>query len=214
MSFTNLYLTCSKLDSNSTLLPLPPPVPTEPAAPGVTTISAPLAYAAPMRSEAESALVPAKDTRPAKRKEKAPAKRKEKAEPRNLPVRPRQQDVKALRPNKIKFSDRDPAMELAISEIAGHLTFTQSTVTAWYYLPEVRWAAACRTTTSAAGCPGTYSLGDHITGLLLARDRLIPPRWWRISGPRIDMRRPRRAGRRGFARRSGSRRCSRSAARA
>ncbi|HEY0532781.1 MAG TPA: hypothetical protein VGD29_14410, partial [Actinoplanes sp.] len=94
-----------------------------------------------MRSESESALVPATETRPAKRKEKAPARRKEKkAEPRNLPVRPRSQDVKPLRPNKIKFSDRDPAMELAISEIAGHLTFTQSTVTAWYYLPEVRWA--------------------------------------------------------------------------
>lgn len=114
----------------------------EAAAPGVTTMSAaPAAYAAPMRSEAESALVPATEKRPAKRKEKAPAKRKEKkAEPRNLPVRPRPQDVKPLRPNKIKFSDRDPAMELAISEIAGHLTFTQSTVTAWYYLPEVRWA--------------------------------------------------------------------------
>jgi hypothetical protein len=117
----------------------------DPSVPGVTTMSgaAPEAYAPPVRSEAESALVPAKETRPAKRKEKAPAKRKEKkSEPRNLPVRPRPQDIKpaTLRPNKIKFSDRDPAMELAISEIAGHLTFTQSTVTAWYYLPEVRWA--------------------------------------------------------------------------
>jgi hypothetical protein len=103
--------------------------------------AAPEAYAPPVRPEAESALVPATETRPAKRTGKAPAKRKEKkGEPRNLPVRPRPQDVKPLRPNKIKFSDRDPAMELAISEIAGHLTFTQSTVTAWYYLPEVRWA--------------------------------------------------------------------------
>ncbi|MGY0005472.1 ATP-binding protein, partial [Micromonospora sp. I033] len=41
---------------------------------------------------------------------------------------------------KIKFSDRDPSVELAITEIAGHLTFTPNTVTAWYWLPEVRWA--------------------------------------------------------------------------
>ena len=40
----------------------------------------------------------------------------------------------------MKFSDRDPAIELAITEIAGHLTFTPNTVTAWYWLPEVRWA--------------------------------------------------------------------------
>jgi hypothetical protein len=30
--------------------------------------------------------------------------------------------------------------ELALTEIAGHLTFTRTTVTAWYWLPEVRWA--------------------------------------------------------------------------
>ena len=39
-----------------------------------------------------------------------------------------------------KYKDRDPAVELAITEIAGHLTFTPNTVTAWYWLPEVRWA--------------------------------------------------------------------------
>ncbi len=39
-----------------------------------------------------------------------------------------------------KTKDRDPAVELAISEIAGHLTFTPRAVTAWYSLPEVRWA--------------------------------------------------------------------------
>jgi hypothetical protein len=41
---------------------------------------------------------------------------------------------------KPKRKDRDPAVELAITEIAGHLTFTPNTVTAWYRLPEVRWA--------------------------------------------------------------------------
>ncbi|HEX5596248.1 MAG TPA: ATP-binding protein [Micromonosporaceae bacterium] len=45
-----------------------------------------------------------------------------------------------VRPPKIKPADRDPAVELAITEIAGHLTFTPNTVTAWYWLPEVRWA--------------------------------------------------------------------------
>lgn len=45
-----------------------------------------------------------------------------------------------IRPPKIKFGDRDPSIDLAITEIAGHLTFTPNTVTAWYWLPEVRWA--------------------------------------------------------------------------
>ncbi|MFE9201037.1 ATP-binding protein [Micromonospora sp. NPDC007230] len=45
-----------------------------------------------------------------------------------------------VRPPKIKFGDRDPSVELAVTEIAGHLTFTPNTVTAWYWLPEVRWA--------------------------------------------------------------------------
>jgi len=39
-----------------------------------------------------------------------------------------------------KYKDRDPVAELALTEIAGHLTFTPHTVTAWYGLPEVRWA--------------------------------------------------------------------------
>ncbi|MGH3715009.1 MAG: ATP-binding protein [Micromonosporaceae bacterium] len=39
-----------------------------------------------------------------------------------------------------KHKDRQPRQELAITEIAGHLTFTGNTVTAWYWLPEMRWA--------------------------------------------------------------------------
>lgn len=39
-----------------------------------------------------------------------------------------------------RFTDRDPASDLAITEVAGHLTFTPNTITAWYWLPEVRWA--------------------------------------------------------------------------
>ncbi len=43
-------------------------------------------------------------------------------------------------PPKTTHRDRDAAVDLAITEIAGHLTFGQNTVTAWYWLPEVRWA--------------------------------------------------------------------------
>ena len=45
-----------------------------------------------------------------------------------------------VKPPAVKFGDRTPTIELAITEIAGHLTFTPNTVTAWYWLPEVRWA--------------------------------------------------------------------------
>ncbi|MEV2241832.1 ATP-binding protein [Micromonospora sp. NPDC049891] len=64
-----------------------------------------------------------------------PAPRQRSVEHRDRPVKPVR-----VRPPKIKFGDRDPSVELAITEIAGHLTFTPNTVTAWYWLPEVRWA--------------------------------------------------------------------------
>ncbi len=44
------------------------------------------------------------------------------------------------RPRPPKRKEKDPAQDLAITEIAGHLTYTLNTVTAWYWLPEVRWA--------------------------------------------------------------------------
>ncbi|MEW2379387.1 ATP-binding protein [Micromonospora sp. NPDC047812] len=67
---------------------------------------------------------------------------REVAPPRQRSAGRRSQPTKPARvkPPKIKFGDRDPAVELAITEIAGHLTFTPNTVTAWYWLPEVRWA--------------------------------------------------------------------------
>ena len=65
-------------------------------------------------------------------------------EPAAPPAAPREpaagRSRPAVRAPKIKFKDRDPSVELAITEIAGHLTFTPNTVTAWYWLPEVRWA--------------------------------------------------------------------------
>jgi hypothetical protein len=99
----------------------------------------------------ESAPARKGEAAPARKGETAPARRasvparrgngRSHGEPANLPaVREKHDKPMQLRPNKIKFSDRDPSIELEINEIAGHLTFTSSTVTAWYSLPEVRWA--------------------------------------------------------------------------
>ncbi|HEX2418386.1 MAG TPA: hypothetical protein VHJ83_09745, partial [Micromonosporaceae bacterium] len=44
------------------------------------------------------------------------------------------------RPEPPRHKDREARQELAVTEIAGHLTFTVNTVTAWYWLPEMRWA--------------------------------------------------------------------------
>ncbi|MEV0901228.1 ATP-binding protein [Actinoplanes sp. NPDC049802] len=104
--------------------------PASPAPVSAAPVSAVPMSAAPVSAEPAPLPVPVPEKAPARRKEKAPAKRKEGREPKPAPVRA----------PKFKFNDRDPSVELAISEIAGHLTFTQSTVTAWYHLPEVRWA--------------------------------------------------------------------------
>ncbi|MEU4420044.1 ATP-binding protein [Actinoplanes sp. NPDC024001] len=123
-----------------------PPRSAAPASPTPAPASAPSLRTAPAEpvplwqqaASAPALPVPVPEKAPAERREKAPAKReKSKAVKRR---EPKPAKPVPLRPQKLKFSDRDPAMELAISEIAGHLTFTQSTVTAWYHLPEVRWA--------------------------------------------------------------------------
>ncbi|MEU5830811.1 ATP-binding protein, partial [Micromonospora tulbaghiae] len=81
-----------------------------------------------------AATAPSREVgRPAHREVAPPRQRT--PERRNRPTKP----VRVRAP-KIKFGDRDPSVELAITEIAGHLTFTPNTVTAWYWLPEVRWA--------------------------------------------------------------------------
>ncbi|MGK5442827.1 ATP-binding protein [Micromonospora sp. URMC 105] len=72
---------------------------------------------------------------PAERASRELAPPRQRAASRRTPAKPVR-----VRPPKIKFGDRDPSIELAITEIAGHLTFTPNTVTAWYWLPEVRWA--------------------------------------------------------------------------
>lgn len=134
-----------------------PGLPSVHTAPGVTRVPAPSAPLDPAAFEPASleppSLEPAEASAlaeqqaelPATMPEKAPARRrrkKDREEPDNLPAVRAKKDVRPspLRPHKLKFSDRDPSIELEITEIAGHLTFTQSTVTAWYSLPEVRWA--------------------------------------------------------------------------
>ncbi len=68
-------------------------------------------------------------TAPSHRHRQTKAKKPKKAKPAPAPD--------SRRP---KHKDRDAAQDLAITEIAGHLTYLPNTVTAWYWLPEVRWA--------------------------------------------------------------------------
>jgi len=102
--------------------------PIEPARPAEVITPAP-----PAQKSDERAGGTDVDTRPASTDRPADARStKEKSRaPRRTPIE------KARRPRR---RDRDPAVELAITEIAGHLTFTPNSVTAWYWLPEVRWA--------------------------------------------------------------------------
>jgi hypothetical protein len=119
--------------------------PGQQVAPGVQAVQAynPVAMPEP---DAQAVLpAPMPEKAPARRRSSQPARRRTREQDPPKPPAQRskkQKEVKAapLRPHKLKFGDRDPSIELEISEIAGHLTFTQSTVTAWYYLPEVRWA--------------------------------------------------------------------------
>ncbi len=97
--------------------PPPPPPPAPEPAPPPPPPPAPEPEPAPPPRRTRPA-----QTRPAAARAATPVK---KAAPRT--ARPR-------------HKDRDPAVDLAITEIAGHLTFTPNTVTAWYWLPEVRWA--------------------------------------------------------------------------
>ncbi|MER7002281.1 ATP-binding protein [Dactylosporangium sp. NPDC000555] len=60
--------------------------------------------------------------------------------PRMQPPPQRGRKTPLDRTPKPRHKDRGAAIDLAVTEIAGHLTFTPNTVTAWYWLPEVRWA--------------------------------------------------------------------------
>ncbi|MDG4761576.1 ATP-binding protein [Micromonospora sp. WMMD710] len=112
-----------------------PPAPAD--RPAVDRAAAPAARTAPAaRPTLEGAPHrTAAPERPREAGKEVAAPRQRTASRQDRPVRPTR-----VRAPKIKFGDRDPSVELAITEIAGHLTFTPNTVTAWYWLPEVRWA--------------------------------------------------------------------------
>ncbi|MFB6396373.1 ATP-binding protein [Polymorphospora lycopeni] len=119
--------------------PVAPPAAVAPDEP-VTSIdqllTSPAQQPVPVEPSALPATIPPdEDVVPSRRRADKPATDKRgrpRKQPAAKPVR--------VKPPKVKFSDRDPSIELAISEIAGHLTFAPNTVTAWYWLPEVRWA--------------------------------------------------------------------------
>ncbi|MGR6322557.1 ATP-binding protein [Micromonospora soli] len=93
------------------------------------------------RRTAETARTASREVAAAPSRELAPPPRRAVTPPRQRSAeRSRSAKPVQVHPPKIKFGDRDPSVELAITEIAGHLTFTPNTVTAWYWLPEVRWA--------------------------------------------------------------------------
>ncbi|MEV4664248.1 ATP-binding protein [Micromonospora echinofusca] len=134
--------------SGDRLPTLRPPAEAEDATAGVPPVATapPSSHPAPLQQPAPldpSAPDPASEPAP-RRTGKRPPERagREVAPPRQRSAGRRSQPTKPVRVKapKIKFGDRDPAVELAITEIAGHLTFTPNTVTAWYWLPEVRWA--------------------------------------------------------------------------
>ncbi|MGC4791340.1 ATP-binding protein [Micromonospora sp. DT178] len=122
--------------------------PAEDATAGMPPVAAapPSSHPAPLQQPAPlDPPTPVPASEPASRRtgERPPERAgREVAPPRQRSAGRRSQPTKPARvkPPKIKFGDRDPADELAITEIAGHLTFTPNTVTAWYWLPEVRWA--------------------------------------------------------------------------
>ena len=122
-----------------------PPVPTPPRRPTVRRLPPPgsdtrrpgraVAPVPPARGRGTHDLPAPPCRRKARRDppEKAPGPapgRGQEGPPRNRQPPGRTSEIRVkpapLRPHKIKFSDRDPSIELAITEIAGHLTFTQS----------------------------------------------------------------------------------------
>ena len=119
--------------------PAPPPHPAPPAFPRASTSTAdvdspflglfPGAVPPPSRpvSAPPRGMVTPPPTSPRSKSSAAPTRRRRRSGPVRAADRP-------------TYKDRGAVTELALTEIAGHLTFTQTMVTAWYWLPEVRWA--------------------------------------------------------------------------
>ncbi|WP_433536060.1 ATP-binding protein [Micromonospora sp. CA-249363] len=128
--------------SSTTPVPSPTERPTAPAEQPSAPAEQPSAPAARSTSAAPSDQ-PALERAPGRTGSERPkGAGREVVTPRQRTANRQDRPIKPVRVRapKIKFGDRDPSVELAITEIAGHLTFTPNTVTAWYWLPEVRWA--------------------------------------------------------------------------
>nr|WP_157034897.1 ATP-binding protein [Actinocatenispora sera] len=125
--------------------PTPPSArPTSPAAPPAAPATPQPAGPSPAGTAAPSVgAPPAAPGRPATRPA-APAKPSKPGKPVKQRTAAPQKRAKAAGPvahNRTpRHKDRPAPVELAITEIAGHLTFSPTSVTAWYWLPEMRWA--------------------------------------------------------------------------
>jgi hypothetical protein len=93
---------------------------------------------APVNGPGATSLAPRRAAAPAQAPTRAPAPALRPIPQVSPPPRGKRTPIE--RTPKPKRKDRDPTIDLNITEIAGHLTFTSNTVTAWYWLPEVRWA--------------------------------------------------------------------------
>ncbi|WP_432705321.1 ATP-binding protein [Actinorhabdospora filicis] len=102
--------------------------PTPPPPPVADRLPVPVDYDPRLRTSPPGTRQPEPRTRPGK--ELSP-KEQRKAEKRAQLHK---------QPKPPRFKDRGATQELSLTEIAGHLTFTPVAVTAWYRLPEVRWA--------------------------------------------------------------------------
>nr|BFE63730.1 hypothetical protein GCM10020063_082560 [Dactylosporangium thailandense] len=101
-----------------------------------TPAGRPAAGGTPRKAVTTAPPPPARRTQPAR---SVPAQQPPRP-PRAIPPPQRGRRTPLDKVPKPKQKDRSAAIDLAITEIAGHLTFTPNTVTAWYWLPEVRWA--------------------------------------------------------------------------
>src|SRR6185369_14001292 len=97
----------------------------------VPTAPLPGSHVPPPRGHVSAPPAPARPGQPAPVRRGAEPPPRRRTPGRTPPVRAKERPA---------YKDKDAAVELALTEIAGHLTFTHTMVTAWYWLPEVRWA--------------------------------------------------------------------------
>ncbi len=111
------------------------------AAPPAAGVAVPVAptYPPAAPAPATAAVVP---VRPAQAPVHAPQPAPARRAAQRRPAEPTQQRDDGPVPGRRRPRSRSdrPARDLALVEIAGHLTFTTNTVTAWYLLPEITWA--------------------------------------------------------------------------